>query len=255
MTAVVLALACAVLGLAVLVAGLLRSHAEVLRALHELGAGLELDRDGARTGPVPVSIDGVPGPRAGSGEVRATSINGSTLDDEQVALPLVGGGDTLLAFLSSGCTTCQEFWGAFARGVRDVPGDARLVVVAQDLADESASALRERAPTDLPLVLSSEAWGRFEVPGSPYFAYVDGSSGRVVGEGSAATWRAVVDLMAQARADDRETARAVVPAGSFRVSPDVSGNGAVRERRDDDALLAAGIGPGDPSLHRAAGDP
>jgi len=239
-TAVVVALTFAVLGLAVLVAGLLRSHAEVLRALHELGAGLELDRTGARSGPVPVSIDGVPGPRAGAGEIRATSVVGSTLDDEQVALPLVGSGDTLLAFLSSGCTTCQEFWGTFGRGVHDVPGEARLVVVAQDLADESAGALRERAPAGLPLVLSSEAWGRFEVPGSPYFAYVDGVSGRVVGEGSAASWAAVVDLMSQARADDRELARTAA----------VSGSGAVREQRDDAALLAAGIGPGDPSLHR-----
>ena len=40
MTALVVALAVAVLLLAVLVAGLLRSHAEILKALHELGAGV-----------------------------------------------------------------------------------------------------------------------------------------------------------------------------------------------------------------------
>ena len=57
MTALVLGLALAVLVLGVLVAGLLRSHAEILKALHELGAGLELDRDAP--GPVPVTIDGV----------------------------------------------------------------------------------------------------------------------------------------------------------------------------------------------------
>jgi hypothetical protein len=51
--ALVIALGVAVLLLAVLVGGLLRSHAEILKALHELGAGLELD--GA--GPVPVAVE------------------------------------------------------------------------------------------------------------------------------------------------------------------------------------------------------
>ena len=59
MTAAVVALGAAVVLLAVLVAGLLRSHAEILKALHELGAGLDLDAKG----PVPVTIDGVTTPR------------------------------------------------------------------------------------------------------------------------------------------------------------------------------------------------
>ncbi|MEF2162554.1 hypothetical protein, partial [Pseudomonas aeruginosa] len=122
---------------------------------------------------------------------------------EAVALSLRGSGDTLLAFLSSGCSTCQGFWSAFADGPADVPGDARVVVVAQGLEDESESALRQRAPSGVPLVLSSEAWAEFGVPGSPYFAYVDGATGRVLGEGSAASWPQVVDLLGQARADDR----------------------------------------------------
>jgi hypothetical protein len=61
-TALVVGLALVVLVLGVLVAGVLRSHAEILKALHELGAGLELDR--AAEGPVPVTIDGVVPPRA-----------------------------------------------------------------------------------------------------------------------------------------------------------------------------------------------
>ena len=40
----------------------------------------------------------------------------------------------------------------------------------------------------------------FGVPGSPYFVYVDGT-GRIVGEGSAATWPAVATLMGQAQSD------------------------------------------------------
>jgi hypothetical protein len=52
----------------------------------------------------------------------------------------------------------------------------------------------------VPLLTSSRAWEDFEVPGSPYFVYVDGT-GRVVGEGSAATWPAVATLMGQAHDD------------------------------------------------------
>jgi hypothetical protein len=198
-TAVVVALAVAVLLLAVLVAGLLRSHAEILKALHELGAGLELDRSG---GPVDVTIDGVRAPRSRSPHAEtADAVTGQSLDGEAVALSLTSGRDTLLAFLSSGCLTCAGFWEAFAEESLEVPGDARLVVVPRSLEEESPSALSARAPRHVPVVASSAAWEGFGVPGSPYFVYVDGS-GRVVGEGSAATWPAVATLMAQAHADD-----------------------------------------------------
>ncbi len=245
MTAVVVALAVAVVVLAVLVAGLLRSHAEILKALHELGAGLELDRGEASVarGPQPLVLQPL---RAAapveSGADRPTSISGTTLDDEAVALSLQGESDTLLAFLSSGCTTCQTFWRAFAEGDADVPGGARLVVVPQSAADESLSALRSRAPRGVPLVLSSEAWAEFGVPGSPYFVYVEGATGRVVGEGSAASWPQVVDLLQQARAD-----AASRTAGT-------PGGGAHRAQRDEQALAAAGISAGHPSLWTPAGD-
>ncbi len=203
MTAVVVALTLAVLLLAVLVAGLLRSHGEILKALHDLGAGLELDRAGA--GPVPVTIEGVRGPRA-SGHSAPEAISGSTLDGETVAVPLAAGTDTLLAFLSSGCLPCQAFWEAFTAPELQVPGGARLLVVSKDLAEESASALAARTSTSVPLLTSTQAWEDFSVPGSPYFVYIDGT-GRVVGEGSAASWPAVATLMGQAYADAAHDAR------------------------------------------------
>ena len=227
MTALVVALAVAVVLLAVLVAGLLRSHAEILKALHELGAGLELDR---ADGPVDVTIEGVRRPRRDSAAQAADAVSGETLDGEAVAISLTSGTDTLLAFLSSGCTTCGAFWEAFAEREVEVPGGARLVVVTKSLDEESASALTKRAPRSLPLVASSSAWEGFSVPGSPYFVYVDGT-GRIVGEGSAATWPAVATLMGQAHADDAHR--------RGRLS---------RQGRDDAALAAAGIRPGDPSL-------
>ena len=226
MTALVVALTVAVLLLSVLVAGLLRSHAEILKALHDLGAGLELDRtDGA---PVPVTIEGVRTPRT-SGAPAPDALTGTTLDGESVGIALAGGGDVLLAFLSSGCLTCQSFWEAFGAPDLVVPGGARLLVVSKDLDEESGSALAARAPAAVPLVTSSQAWEDFGVPGSPYFVYVDGR-GRVVGEGSAATWPAVATLMGQAQAD-------AAPRG-----------GAGRDQRDTEALAAAGILPGDARL-------
>ncbi len=230
MTAAVVALAVAVLLLGVLVAGLLRSHAEILKALHELGAGLELDRKGGEKSPVPVTIDGVRTPAERSGPVP-DAITGSTLTGESAALSLTGT-PTLLAFLSSGCTTCQAFWQAFGEQGLQVPGDARLVVVTKSLDEESESALLERAPAGVTVLASSQAWESFSVPGSPYFAYLDGD-GRVVGEGSAATWPAVSTLMGQAHADDAHR--------RGRLG---------RQDRDDEALAAAGIAPGHDSLSR-----
>ncbi len=226
MTAAVVALAVAVLLLSVLVAGLLRSHAEILRALHELGAGLELDRQEGPAGPA--VGEGVAAPRRGARVDVPTVLTGSTLDDETLALSLDG--DVLLAFLSSSCTTCQAFWTAFAGQVDDVPGGARLVVVTRDLDEESESALRARRPAVVALVHSTQAWETFDVPGSPYFALVSG--GRVVGEGSGASWPQVADLLGQARRDGRSRR-------SGR-----RGN----EARDDAALREAGIGPGHASL-------
>lgn len=221
MTAALTALAVAVLLLAYLVAGLLRSHAEILKSLHDLGAGLELDRKDPGYG--------ITAPEtAGSIETVA----GQTPDGETVAMSLVGH-DTLVAFLSSGCSTCQEFWSAFATKDLAVPGDASLVVVTRGPDEESASALRERAPTGVPVVMSDQTWDDFKAPGAPYFAYVD-RTGRVVGEGTGTSWPQVTTLLNQARADAALRSK---------------GNGVARDQRDLIVLGEAGITPGDPSLY------
>ena len=209
---VVEAVAIGLLGL--LVAGLLRSHAEILRRLHELGAGLH---DEPRA----------PGPLAAAPvDADAHDVTGTTPYDEAVAVGVVGTGhDTLLAFLSSGCATCEGFFAEQAR----LPERTRLVVVTKDEADESISAVRAQAPPGVTVVMSTQAWDDYGVPGSPYFVLVDGARGRVRGEGTASTWKQVSGLMAQALADARA--------------------GGERESRADVELLAAGIHPGHPSLY------
>ena len=221
MEAVVAIQTVAILLLGLLVVGLLRSHAEILRKLHELGAGL--DPDGAGSGVT--SAVAAPVRR---GLATAFDVAGTTPADETVRIGVVGARQsTVLAFLSSGCLTCGGFWDTFARTERlAVPGEARLVVVTKGPESESRSRIRELAPSAFPVVMSTDAWLEYKVPHTPYFVYVDGPTGRIVGEGSAGTWDQVVSLWSQALADAE------------------SG-----EARADRELLQAGIRPGHRSLY------
>jgi hypothetical protein len=82
--AVVVAEGVAIALLGVLVAGLLRSHALILRSLHELGAGLELEKGAGAPGPVPVELEQGVVPARRPADSQAVEIVGTTLQDEQV---------------------------------------------------------------------------------------------------------------------------------------------------------------------------
>jgi len=229
-TAIIVIEAVVLVLLTLLVAGLLRSHAEILRRLHALGAGL--DPDDAST---PIALTRAVDLRSADTDTFAAAVDldGAGLRDDALHVSIVGARHrTLLAFLSSGCLTCQTFWEAFADppGL-DLPDDIRLVVVTKDGNEESLSALRKLAPAAVPVVMSSAAWTDYRVPGSPYFVLVDGTVGRVRGEGTGANWEQVKNLLRQA-------------------SDDASDD--TREARIDRELLAHGIEPGDASLYRTA---
>jgi hypothetical protein len=140
---------------------------------------------------------------------------------------------TLVAFLTSGCAVCGNFWDDMRRGRHaDVlERDLRLVVVTKDTSHESPSKLERLRPDDVPVVMSSAAWDAHQVPAAPYFVYVDG--GLVQGEGSATTWKQIGSLMRDAEHDARHAA-----AG-----------GDERTDRIDEILEASGVGPGHPSLY------
>jgi hypothetical protein len=221
--------------LAVLVIGLLRSHAEVLRRLHELGAG--------------VYEDELPGPGRSPSEIRtrpggtpAHDLVGVAPSGDTVAVGVRGAPHaTLLAFLSSGCATCAGFWDAFAGGAAaDLPGeDTRLVIVTKGPEDESVSEVRARAVAiPVTTVMSNRAFDDYGVPVNPYFILVDGPGERIIGEGAAATWAQVADLLGRAAADH----------GATLDLRDSRGRDALAEAE----LAAAGIGPGHPSLHAVA---
>ena len=228
--------------LALLVAGLLRSHAEILRRLAELG-------DGA----APSATSGPELPPARDGASPAYDIAGATVAGDAVKVALSGvSGNTLLAFLSSGCLPCRKLWHGLSDGHLRLPGGARLVVVTKDRTEESPTKLRELAPSDVMLVMSSAAWDDYGVKGSPYFIYVDGPTGEVHSEGTATTWDQVVSLLRDALADDELVRRQAARPGGLGRGRAADGS-AERIHRADDELAAAGIVPGHPSLWQADG--
>ena len=225
--------------LGVLVVGLLRSHAEILRALHalgvDLGPGGADDRADGASLPAPVA-----GP-LGAGASGPTEVSGADPTGGSISVALAGPDRlTLLAFLSSGCLTCRPMWEAMGDPHLAVPGRARPVVVTKGPHEESPASVGALASPALTTVMSSEAWASFAVPGSPYFVLVDGQR-RIVGEGTAATWERVLELLGEALADAPD--RPISPDGPPR------GGGAARLQHVDDTLRAAGIEAGHPSLH------
>lgn len=246
--------------LVLLIAGLLRSHATILRRLHDLGAGVDdasererTPRDSSAATPTPVERSfspiqtrpGVPAPGSSDAGRAAHDVAGSSLADDAVALRVVNvEHDTVLAFLSTGCLTCKRFWEALAEPDSiHLPTGARLIVVAKDPSEESPTELAQLAPKAFELVMSSQAWSDYEVPGSPYVVFVEGASGRVRGEGTGMGWDQVANLLSQATGDLSFVAG---ESGRRTRKPESDSE---RESRIDQELMAAGIFPGDPRLY------
>ena len=271
MTVAVVLLGVVVALLAVLVVSLLRSHAEILRALHDLGADLDpatpdqqaraaraaREADVAESAPAAAAgggtpfdtAPGVPRPNELLG-MGAVDLAGVDPAGDALAVGVTGGPHrTLLAFLTSGCSTCLGFWSAFRDGVELPAPDIRLVIVTKGHEAESPAAVAELAPRDATIVMSTDAWEDYGVPVAPYFALVDGD--QVVGEGAAGTWPQVVDLLARSLAD---AGRSLGSAGGGRTSRRAFLTGRERAERIDAELAAAGIEPGDPRLYEPVTD-
>lgn len=254
MTAVVVVEGVVIAVLALLVVGLLRSHAEILKRLHDLGAGLDAPASTAPASPPGGPRPGrdfqvmpqVPSPPDREGFTGAADLVGlSPRGDETLSVRVTEvEHDTIVAFLSSGCITCQKFWDAFRKPRKlGLPAGTRLVVVTKGPEAESASAVAKLAPPGVPVIMTSEAFESYDVPGSPYFVQVHGPSGRVRGEGTGPDWDQVASLLSQASGDaglHDALAPNVVP------KPDAD---AEREARIDRELFDAGIAPGHDSLY------
>jgi hypothetical protein len=267
MVALVIILTVVVLLLTVLVAGLLRSHADILKALHDLGVGIgdpaqdPTDADShnhnhghnqaaPNSSPVPFTLGPpLPGER---NSTSAPTIAGLTPGGDALAIAVSGNDQlTLIAFLSSGCATCAGFWEAFQTPERlGLPDGIRLVVVTKGPEMEIAGEVQAKAHSQLQVVMSTDAWGDYEVPGSPFFVLVDGSAGRRIGEGVANHFSQVVELVRRAQVDMQAFAMGSRSERGSRSRAFAGGlDGPERESANDRELRAAGILPGDPSLY------
>lgn len=254
--------------LCILVAGLLRAYAAVLQRLHQLDGPGQQDTGRETTAPPFRTAGGVVPPAAGrsaAGTSRAGAaksaaapspagpewgpghdISGVGLTGEIISLRTQGTGtDTVLVFLSSGCTGCTGFWEDFAQR-REMSLAGRVLVVTKGPDAESIGLLRELCPAGVDLVMSSRAWEDYGVPGSPYVVVVDGDSGRIKGEGSGTSLTQVSGLVRQSLTDRTASAQGRVP-----VKPR---SDADREVDVDRVLLAAGISPGHSSLYASSVD-
>lgn len=229
MTALIAVLTVVVILLTVLIAGLLRSHAEMLRAFNELG--ITFGNEGGHVATVdPPTRNRHASDRViqSTGDGSVHDIAGTTPRGGSTAVALIGRNErTLLAFLTSGCTTCKGFWDAFRNDAALPRSVDRLVIVTKSNDEESPSSLLNLAPDRHVVVMSSQAWDDYGVPVSPYFVLVDGPSATIDGEGAASTWAQVGSLLSQAEADAELE----------------------NEKRIDLDLRRAGIEPNDPRLY------
>ena len=229
----VIALSLVVILLGLLVAGLLRSHADILKRFESLGAGLEGGHDHGGQ----LTLTRKP-PQAPS---TPRTVEGVTPDGEPVVMALgVGDDPTLVAFLSTTCSTCSPFWEGLGSSQMYFGGRRhRVIAVTLGQSEESPTRAKTMAQSDLDVVMSSEAWSAFEVPGAPYFALIEPGSARVIGEGSAMTFASLEEFLTDAT-NDREW--------------DLAHPTTDEESRIDADLRRAGILPGDPRLYPAPGD-
>ena len=129
---------------------LLRSHAEILRRLET-----------ARTAGAAAATGRPPGRRRAWNE----DLEGATPDGGARRLVLAPGSDTLLAFLSSGCSTCVDLLEVDVDDLPLPPG-LRLVVVAKDRRLERLRLFRPLVGR-VEVLMSSAAWEQYRVPGEP----------------------------------------------------------------------------------------
>lgn len=223
MAAIVIIEAVVIVLLLILMAGLLKSHAEILRRLDSLGSRAE-DGDERSAGQLRTT---------GLGEAPASVLSGVDPSGSTVQISLRHGrGETLLCFLSTGCVSCRVFWEELS-AQPDLPTpQTRPVIVTKGTAAESPSKVAEMAPDRVSVVMSDEAWDVFKVPVTPYFMLVDGT-GAVLGEGSANNMEHLLGLFQQAQTD----------SSPVRLST------RERETFTDGRLSRSGIEPGDESLY------
>ena len=225
MVALVIVSTFVVLVLGILVAGLLRSHADILRALHDLGAGVG-DPRGLRRPPPPWRSSPAPGRRARRSARRPPSPASLQRGMPGPSPWTTATTSRLLGFLSSGCTGCAAFWDRTAgagtpAAARPHPGRDRD----QGPGPRGPGRGAAKATGRVPVVMSTEAWVDYQVPGSPFFVLVDGATGRKVGQGVASHVGQLAELVRRAEHDRGHAGRHARPRRGVARRPGPRGGG------------------------------
>jgi hypothetical protein len=193
--------------LILLVIGLLRSYGEIVKVLHD--AGIRVDGDSGSA-----SVNVATGTMTSTGAMtsngaEAKPVSGETLSGGAKAITVTGSDDLLLlAFLSSGCGSCIEFWRTLRAKKGRLPGlEAGVVVVTKGPAREEPAKLAELAGDRVEVLMSDQSWDAYDVPLTPHFVLVDRSTGVIIGEGSSADPDSLAGLMARAAADANNVTR------------------------------------------------
>lgn len=215
MSALEVGLVTAVALLTIVVAALLRTLAATTRRIELVERRLQREqRQGARRqepaavpdpsgvavpdrpGGTPVTPTMPPTPAAAAPEGDAVDVRGTDPEGQPTVVSLERSDQpTLLMFLSTSCGICVGLWERLRAGelAEEVPGVVP-VVVTKDAAAEDVDRIRELSSAEAPVVLSTEAWDDYEVPGSPYVMLVSAAPGSVVTEGAVTRWQDVVTM-------------------------------------------------------------
>lgn len=187
-------------GVALFLVAVLRSYADLVRVLHDAGIRVEGAPSAQHQSTPPLADRPL---AAGVRAFAATTVGGATR-----AVTLTGGaGPLLVAFLSSGCGTCVDYWRVLRGEGGRIPGiDAPVLVVTKGADREEPARLAELAGS-VEVLMSDEAWAGFDVPLTPHFVLLDRADGTVLGEGSAPDPEALSALLGRAVADARRLTR------------------------------------------------
>jgi hypothetical protein len=178
MTILVVAAAVVIGLLAVLVTGLTRKNAEILRRLADAEQRVEVSPTGAEARDI-----------AGMG-LNGKIVGVRVRDPDR---------STLLAFMSSTCSGCDRFWTAFGDADKMAGlGDTQLIIVTSGDGYEVPVNVAEVAPREIPLVMSSIAWQTYGIPGSPYFVVISGETGLITAKDRAGDWDGLLTLVRSA---------------------------------------------------------
>lgn len=252
--------------LALLVVGMLRAYAEVIRRLENL------DRAGVVIGAAPNGNAAAPEvgaqaetetePGAGVGDL-ALPIQGHRPGGGATAIDLSGGRSdgTLLTFLSAGCVSCGEIWEAVTAGAEDLTklGIGRVVIVTKAPGEEDPVRIQRLSNGFGDVVMSSEAFRDYAADFTPYFVLVK-PSGEVAGVGTAQSWPQMLEMIREATLDEAFAKRLTPKRGILAMARKWTARSGPRAEtpaeqsaRADAELAAAGIGPGHPSLYPDTG--